>query len=402
VVVTKAKASFFYCFSFKLFLLFSLSAHAVVLPEQRADTLYHSYDGGGVTIDGPSFLFRKTIANDKVSIYGNYYVDMVTSASVDVIATASEYNEERTEYSIGADYLTDKTILSLSYTNSTESDYIADTVGFSVSQDFFGDLSTITLGFVLGDDTVKQTGAPNFEKQKDTKRFSFGFSQVITKNLLASISYEGVIDEGFLRNPYRSARIADTNSANGLGFSYLSQDIDGDGFGDGENYPSTRNSDAFAIRAIYALNPKSSLRFEVRQYDDSWGIKSNNIELRYTREFRNKWLVEARVRQYKQDQASFYYDVIPSTIRVEDEDTFFARDKELSNYSSQQFGIGLTYKFSSLRSELLDNSELSFFWDRLTFDYDNFSDATTGALLADETLYSLDADVFRIFFSSRF
>ena len=42
--------------------LCGLSLQAAVLPEDRADVMFHSYDGGGVTIDGPSVLVRKDIA----------------------------------------------------------------------------------------------------------------------------------------------------------------------------------------------------------------------------------------------------------------------------------------------------------------------------------------------------
>jgi len=370
-----------------LVIVFSNISIAAVLPEERADALYHSYDGGGVTIDGPSVLLRKTIADDKISIYGNYYVDMVTSASIDVIRSGpSEYTEERAEYSIGVDYLNDRSLLSFSYTNSTESDYIADTFGFSISQEFFGDLSTITLGFVLGDDTVKRNGDPTFLESVDRKRFSVGLSQIVSKKFLASFSYESVIDEGFLNNPYRQARL--DNGMNGF-------------FERDEQYPNTRNSDAYALRGIYSLTPASSIRAEYRKYDDSWGVKSDNFELRYAFEYKRKWLFELRARQYQQDQASFYYDLVPLAL-VNNVD-FFARDKELSNYSSQQYGIGITYKFSSAGSQFLDNSELSFYWDKLTFDYDNFRDVTAiGFNAGEEPLYSLEADVLRIFFSSRF
>ncbi len=48
-----------------------------------------------------------------MSVSGNYYVDNVSSASIDVIATgASKYTEERTEYSLAADYLYDKNMFS--------------------------------------------------------------------------------------------------------------------------------------------------------------------------------------------------------------------------------------------------------------------------------------------------
>ena len=36
-------------------------AGAAVLPEDRADALYHRYEGGGVTVDGPSLLVRKKV-----------------------------------------------------------------------------------------------------------------------------------------------------------------------------------------------------------------------------------------------------------------------------------------------------------------------------------------------------
>src|SRR5690606_31199047 len=96
-------------------------AFAGVLPEERADVLFHSYDGGGVTIQGPSLLVRKQFA-DKFSASANYYVDRVTSASIDVVTTASPYTEERTQYSVGFDYLHDSWLLNLGFTSSEEND----------------------------------------------------------------------------------------------------------------------------------------------------------------------------------------------------------------------------------------------------------------------------------------
>ena len=61
-------------------LLLPWAVFAAVLPEDRADILYHSYDGGGVEISGPSVLVRKQ-SSANTSVVANYYVDMVTSAS---------------------------------------------------------------------------------------------------------------------------------------------------------------------------------------------------------------------------------------------------------------------------------------------------------------------------------
>ena len=72
-----------------------------VLPEDRADLLYFRYDGGGVIISGPSMLVRKSIG-EHVSVAANYYIDMVSSASVDVETSASPYDDERTQSSLSA------------------------------------------------------------------------------------------------------------------------------------------------------------------------------------------------------------------------------------------------------------------------------------------------------------
>jgi hypothetical protein len=130
-------------------LVASSAVHAAVLPDDRADVLYHRYDGGGVTIDGPSVLLRKKFA-EKYSVSANYYVDMVSSASIDVMTTASPYKEERTQGSLAFDVLHGKTQYSVSYTLSDESDYTANTASFDVSQDIFGDLTTVSFGFSQG------------------------------------------------------------------------------------------------------------------------------------------------------------------------------------------------------------------------------------------------------------
>ena len=42
-------------------------AGAIELPENRADILYHRWDGGGVTADGPALLVRTSLL-DRVSL----------------------------------------------------------------------------------------------------------------------------------------------------------------------------------------------------------------------------------------------------------------------------------------------------------------------------------------------
>ncbi len=171
-----------------------------MLPDDRADVLYHRYDGGGVTIDGPSLLLRKKFA-EKYSVSANYYMDMVSSASIDVMTTASPYKEERTQGSLAFDMLQGKTQYSVSYTLSDESDYTANTASFDLSQDLFGDLTTVSFGFSQGWDEVRKNGDNAFEETVDRRNYRFGLQQILTPRLMAGPQLRGDHRRGVPQQP---------------------------------------------------------------------------------------------------------------------------------------------------------------------------------------------------------
>lgn len=375
------------CFALRLVIvllgLCNAGTQANVLPDQRIDLLYHGYDGGGAQIDGPSILVRKNFGNS-VSVSANYYVDMVSSASIDVEATASPYSEKRTEYSVNTEYLHDRTTLRLGYANSTENDYEATTYSFGISQTFFGDLTTIGMGVSFGEDIVGQNGNPEFIREVERRRYSVNLSQILTKNLIAVVSVEHVADQGFLNNPYRSVRYLDDS---GSGYSYQP-----------EIYPETHNSDAIGIRAIYHLPYRAALRGDYRVFSDSWGIDASNWELRYTHPYKDRWLFEVKYRAYEQTAADFYSDLFP----YRDAQNFLARDKELSPFTSSTIGIGVTYQMPPGLIPGFDKSTVNLYWDYMEFDYEDFRDVRvdpTQFSPGQEPLYHLKADVIRLYFS---
>ena len=63
--------------------------------------------------------------------------------------------------------------------------------------------------------------------------------------------------------------------------------------------------------------------------------------------------------------------------------------------------VGATYELS-LEWKFLKRSTLSFFYDRMMFQYDDFRDLTAGGTPGTEPLYEFDANVFRFFFSGWF
>lgn len=362
-----------------LLVLLSMQTQAATLPPDNADLLYHHYEGGGMEINGPSVLVRKSVG-PQVSLSAHYYVDSVSSASVDVLATASAYSEKRTEFNLGVDFLNEDTLTSLSFTNSSESDYEADTVSFSVAQDFFGSLTTLTMGYALGQDQVKQTGNPGFSEDVDRQNFRVGLTQVLTKNSLLGLDVEAITDEGFLQNPYRQNRFIDPD--NPANFLYQP-----------ELYPETRTSVSLALRALYYLPYRASIKGEYRYFNDTWGISAHTFELGYVHPLGARWTLETSARYYTQEQADFYSDLFP----FRDSQTHLARDKELSTFNGFTLGGGATYELTKNIIPGIERMRLNLLVDYLTFEYDNFRDVTRAgnSLPGQEPLYDFDAVVTR-------
>ncbi len=360
----------------------ALTAHGAILPEDRADVMYHGYDGGGLEVTGPSVLVRKGY-KDKVSVWANYYVDMITSASIDVVTTASEYTEEREEKSIGFDYLRGRTFMGLSYTNSEESDYSSDAIRFGISQDFFGDLTTLGISYARSRDTVTRNGDDIFEEDTDRQSYCVDVTQILTKNLVVNLNYEGITDEGFLNNPYRQVRYVDSDAARG--YSYES-----------EIYPRTKTSSATAIRAMYYLPYRASLKGEYRYYTDTWGINAFNGELAYTHPLGKGITLEVKYRFYDQTAADFYSDLFP----IQNAQNFMARDKELASYTTHTVGAGISYEFKPRWLPFFKKAEANLFVDWIQFDYADFRDVrVASAAPGTEPFYDFDSFVLRAYIS---
>lgn len=358
--------------------------HAGVLPDDRADVLYHLYDGGGVQIDGPSVLVRKK-AGKSLSFVGNYYVDMISSASIDVITTASPYTEERKQWSLGMDYLRGNTTMRVNYTSSEESDFDAETVSFSVSQDMFGDLTTVTLTYALGDDLVRRSDDDTFERPLDRQIYGVGITQILTKNLISSLNIETVTEEGYLNNPYRSVRYFDVGSATGYSF-------------ESELYPNTRTSNAVGLRLRYFLPYRAAVEGEYRFFTDTWDIEGHTASLSYIHPWKD-FTFTGKFRYHDQTGAHFYRDLFPGPQAT----NFRGRDKELSALTSYTIKLQAAYEFLSDDGNdtwgFIKRAKVTASLNMLSVDYHEFSDLTAQEVIGSEPLYQLDADIFQIYFS---
>ena len=325
-------------------------SEAAVLADDRADIMTHYYSGGNVTAQGPALLVRK--GNDKsYSIFASYYVDNVTSASIDVQAQASEYTEKRDETALGVDYLYNDTITSISYNNSEESDYLSDNVNLDMSQEFFGGTTTFNIGYSAATDTVKRVDN-DFNEELNRYRYRLGLSQILTPNWITSFGYESIAEKGYLSNPYRSARV--------LG-AYVP-----------ELSPSTRTSEAYSFRSLTYFDWRGSVRFDYRAYTDTWGIQSDTVEIGVSKYLGSKNILEISYRTYSQNKANFYSDNFSAEM------VYMARDKELSTFTDTTIKAKYTYHMFENDNGFFSKGTFTSSIGLIQFDYDDFTHYQTG------------------------
>lgn len=365
-------------------LLGSAALQAAVLPDDRADVMFHRYEGGGVTVQGPSVLVRRKFG-ENFAASANYYVDAISSASIDVVTTASPYRERREQKSAGVEYLHNRTIYSANVVTSEENDYQSDTYSLGLSQDLFGDLTTVSLGFSRGWDVVGKRNEPDFRQKVDRRNYRLGLTQVLTRKLLLSLNLETITEQGYLQNPYRSMRYAGPEPG---GYTRAP-----------EVFPGTRTGTAGAGRLRYFLPWRAAVEGQYRFYSDSWGITAHTAGLEYTQPVRERWTLSGNYRFYTQNHADFYSDLFPRASYQ----NFMVRDKENAGYASHTLGMGAAYEFPVGFASWLKKGTANLHYNRMMIRYDDFRDLRAfppgAAEPGTEPLYTLDANIIQFFLS---
>ncbi|MCY7315533.1 MAG: DUF3570 domain-containing protein [Rubrivivax sp.] len=345
-------------------------AGAATLPPDKAEVIYHVYDGGGVKADGPALLVRKSLM-DRVSLSAQYYVDAVSNASIDVVTTASPFKETRSAWNFSADTVVRDSIISVGYSKSTEPDYIAEALNVDVAHEVFGGMTTVSMGFTRAKDLVGQKNTPGWIDSASHWQYRTGLTQILTPTWLMSANFEVVSDSGFLGSPYRAARVF--------------------GATEKERNPRTRSSRAVKLRSINdtgALVARSSLRAEYRYFWDTWDIKAQTFEIGGSNYLGQSFLLDVSVRSYSQSKALFYSDNAAVV------NQFNSRNRQLSPFKSTGLSAKLTWTPPAWRAGW--DTQITGVLERKQFRFSDFTDLRTGGL------YSYNANVVQVYLSSTF
>ncbi len=259
----------------------------------------------------------------------------------------------------------------------------------------FGDLTTVSMGYSHGSDVIHKivddgTGNkiqdPNFRRTVARNDYRVGITQVLTRNLLASLNFETISEQGLSAEPLPLHALPACS-----GFTHLrarARDLPAHAYQRcGFDHP-----EVLPALARRALGPVPLLRRHLghRRAHGRGGIHAPW----------KQWVFTGSYRFYTQNQADFFSDLFPAI----DAQNFMARDKESSALNTNTIGLGVAYEFPVGWAQWLKRGTANFHLDHLMVDYSQFRDLRPPAsgpapAPGTEPLYSLTANIFQFYVS---
>lgn len=182
--------------------------------------------------------------------------------------------------------------------------------------------------------TGNQNYSPLFTEFKDESRNSysvgFGLSQILHKNVQGSLSIDLVKQDGLLSTPFQRVYFSDVAD------SFIEDFQLADAI---EQLPDSRFKVAIGGRLNWYLSESFTVRTFYRYYFDDWGINSHTASIEIPFKLSDKFTLYPSYRFYNQTAADYFYPYETALSSYE----FYTSDYDLSKYSSNQFGFGISY-----------------------------------------------------------
>jgi hypothetical protein len=259
------------------------NSHESNLTEHFAAQYGQYVDTDHVFIETPSI--GGTVSNPTAgwTVGGQYLVDVVSAASVDIVSTASRsWQEVRQEGSVEASYKPKTFGVQVNGTVSDEPDYVSWAAGGAITQDLMNKNVTWLLGYAHGHDIAGRTGTAFsvFSHVLDRNAFNGALTLVISPTTIASFVGDVILENGDQSKPYRYIplfaagtyvpRGAPVDLVNSLRVSARPL----------EQLPLSRQRYAFTMRVAHRYH-FATLRLDERVYVDSWTQKATTTDARY-------------------------------------------------------------------------------------------------------------------------
>ncbi len=275
----------------------------------RASSAFGTYgDTDHVFVQTPSIA--GSVANPTAgwSIDGQYLVDVVSAASVDIVSTASRrWEEVRQAGELNAAYKPGPFGVSAAGAVSSEPDYLSWTAGGALTQDLLDKNLTLLAAYYHTHDVAGRSGTPFsvFSHAINRDAFKAAATVVLGRATIASLMGDLVVENGDPSKPYRYIPLFAPGTYVPLGASIdlvTSLRVSARPL---EQLPLSRERYAFTARLAHRFY-RSTLRVDERLYADSWGLKASTTDARYLVDVARRVETGPHVRLHEQTSVNFW------------------------------------------------------------------------------------------------
>lgn len=291
--------------------------------------VYVRHDTDHTRVISPRLKLQTTVA-EQTQLDLAYSVDVWTSASVDIVASASQpVTEQRDELNVAATHAFEDFTIGGAYRFSIEPDYESHGGSLNAAWDFANKAATLKWSAGGSADHVGRAGDPNFSESASTLTTGLTFTQVLDVNTLLQLQYDLAAVRGYQASAYRFVSFGSPGPCRAS--APLCRP---------ERDPRERLRHALAIRARRALGTSWSLGAGYRAYLDDWGIFSHTAKADLAWAPQRRATIALSYRFYTQSAADHYKPVYSaSDVNL----AYFARDKELSPLASHRAALELDW-----------------------------------------------------------
>jgi len=211
---------------------------------------------------------------------------------------------------------------------------------------------------IIGNANYNPQFKPFENENRNSYNLGLGFSQILHKNIQASLSLDLTQQQGLLSTPFQRVYFADVADSFVASFQ-LADAV--------EQLPDNRLKVALGGRLNWFLNDRVVLRTFYRYYADSWGLTAHTANLELPIKLSDRFTVYPSYRYYRQSAAN-YFRAFETALSTEE---FYTSDYDLSEYVANQLGFGVSYSDIFTKAQLwkfgLKRIDLKFYrYDRDT------------------------------------
>jgi len=167
-------------------------------------------------------------------------------------------------------------------------------------------------------------------KNRNSYTVGFGVSQILSKSIQGSLMLDYVNQQGLLSTPFHRINFNDIED------SFIDNFQLADAI---EKLPDSRSKIAIGGRLNFYINDIFVVRTYYRYYNDDWGINSHTASIEVPIKITDKFTLYPSYRYYKQTEADYF---APHEQHASSNE-FYTSDFDLSKYTANQYGFGITY-----------------------------------------------------------